>query len=85
MDFPVEYMSNVYTIPIENIGPYDEGRMTWRSSSARSPSGDKTVLERVQQAKKVNEEGDQKSLQASIRRQRRFDGLQLLEKTKLHR
>ena len=47
--------------------------------------GDKTVLERVQHAKKVNEEVNEKGLQASIRRQRRFDGLQLLEKTKLHR
>lgn len=66
MDFLSEYTTNVYTIPIENIG-------------------DSNAIERANQAKPVREEASEKSLQALARRQRRLEGLQLFEKTKLNR
>jgi len=65
MDFPNEYTTNVYTIPIENIG-------------------DSNAVERANQAKPSKEEPNEKALQALARRQRRLDGLQLFEKTKLN-
>ncbi|CAF3490836.1 unnamed protein product [Adineta steineri] len=46
--------------------------------------GDTNAVERANQVKPKQEEPTEKSLQALARRQRRFDGLQLFEKTKLN-
>ena len=48
-------------------------------------SGDQKAIERAKQTKPFNEEPNEKMSQASVRRQRRLDGLQLFEKTKLNR
>ncbi len=47
--------------------------------------GDSNAVKRANQGKPLKEEPNEKTLQALARRQRRFDGLQLLEKTKLNR
>lgn len=47
--------------------------------------GDANTIERANQARPVKEEASEKSLLASARRQRRLEGLQLFEKTKLNR
>ncbi|CAF0720492.1 unnamed protein product [Rotaria sordida] len=65
MDFSNEYTTNVYTIPIENVG-------------------DLNTIERANQAKPIEKPTNEKTLQALERRQRRLDGLQLFEKTKLN-
>ncbi|CAF0937356.1 unnamed protein product [Adineta ricciae] len=65
MDFSEEYTSNIYNIPIENIG-------------------DINAVERANQVKPSKEEPSEKMLQAQARRQRRLDGLQLFEKTKMN-
>jgi hypothetical protein len=47
--------------------------------------GDLNAVERANQARPTREETNEKNLQALVRRQRRLDGLQLFEKTKLNR
>jgi hypothetical protein len=47
--------------------------------------GDLNAVERANQARPTREEVNEKNLQALARRQRRLDGLQLFEKTKLNR
>ena len=82
MDFPSEYTTNVYTIPIENIGLFEKKVFQvnfWIFL------GDLNTVERANQAKPTREEVNEKHLQALARRQRRLDGLQLFEKTKLNR
>jgi len=83
MDFPDEYKTNVYTIPIENIGKYDFKLNI--SVKLFIFLGDSNTIERANQVKPLKEEPNEKALQALARRQRRFDGLQLFEKTKLNR
>ena len=84
MDFPSEYTSNVYTVPIENIGQND-----WEKTLLRLKEwiflGDANVVERANQVRPMKEDASEKSLQALARRQRRIEGLQLFEKTKLNR
>lgn len=47
--------------------------------------GDSNAAERANQARPIKEDASGKSLQAAARRQRRIEGLQLFEKTKLNR
>jgi hypothetical protein len=47
--------------------------------------GDLNTIDRANQAKPSKEEPNEKALQALARRQRRLDGLQLFEKTKINR
>jgi hypothetical protein len=47
--------------------------------------GDLNTVERANQPRPGKEEPNEKNLQAFARRQRRLDGLQLFEKTKLNR
>lgn len=47
--------------------------------------GDLNTVERATQAKPLKEDPSEKSIQALARRQRRLDGLQLFEKSKLNR
>ncbi len=58
-----------------------------RDSSVRGPTflGDANAVERANQAKPPKEAPSEKTLQALARRQRRLDGLQIFEKTKLNR
>jgi hypothetical protein len=83
MDFPSEYTTNVYTIPIENIGMIFREEIFPLNSSISL--GDLNTVERANQARPGKEEPNEKNLQALARRQRRLDGLQLFEKTKLNR
>ena len=82
MDFPSEYTTNVYTIPIENIGLFERRNF---SVGFLDILGDLNAVERANQARPTREEPTEKNLQALARRQRRLDGLQLFEKTKLNR
>lgn len=47
--------------------------------------GDSNAINRVNQAKPMKGEPNDKLLQAQLRRQRRIEGLQLFEKTKINR
>jgi hypothetical protein len=82
MDFSSEYTANVYTIPIENIGLFEKRNI---SGEFWDILGDLNTVERANQARPTRDEANEKNLQALARRQRRLDGLQLFEKTKLNR
>ena len=82
MDFSEEYTSNVYNIPIENIGKY-HFEVCWICWVWFE--GDLNAVERANQVKPSKEEPNEKMLQAQARRQRRLDGLQRFEKTKMNR
>ena len=84
MDFPEQSMANVYTIPIENVGKY-RVKISFGTKSECSAVGDTNTVHRANQARPSKEEPSEKSLLALARRQRRLDGLQLFEKTKLNR
>lgn len=87
LDLSDDVMNHVYTIPIENIGEWRRRTRGWSHffSKSRVFTGDKKAIGRVNQAKPSKIEQNEKSIQAQVRRQRRFDGLQLFEKTKLNR
>ncbi|CAF0873719.1 unnamed protein product [Didymodactylos carnosus] len=71
MDFPSELTNNVYTLPLENIG--DKKYLI----NAKLTT---TACANTETSSKMRE---QKSIVAEERRQRRIDGLELFENTKL--
>lgn len=84
MDFPSEYLSNVYTIPIENIGKFRDKDVFRLLKEVLLSKGDSNAVERTNQVKPAKEDPSEKALQALARRQRRLDGLKLFEESKLN-